>query len=379
MEVQFFKHNIDKEEKEAVAKTLGSVFLTTGPKTKEFETKLSNYVQAKYCVGVSSWTMGNLITLKALGIGSGDEVITSPMSFIATSNTIIQAGAKPIFVDVEKNTGNLDPTKIESKITPNTKAILPIHLYGQMCDMIRISEIARKYNLVIIEDAAHCIEGSRDGIRPGELSTAAIFSFYATKNITSGEGGAVVTNDKILYERLLKYRLHGINKSASERFSSTYEHWDMEFLGYKCNMNDIQASMLIPQINKINTHRSKRDHLCEIYEDAFRGNEDISFPEKNPNSIHARHIFTVWVNPTKRDRVIYELQKNNIGVAVNFRAIHLLSYYMTTFDYQSGDYPIAELIGNSTITIPLYTKLKSKEINYVIDKLITITGCMNDK
>ena len=231
----------------------------------DVEEKFAEYLSTNFCVGVSSWTSGNFITLKALGIGFGDEIITTPMSFIATSNTIIQSGAIPVFVDVEEETGNINVEKIESAITEKTKAIIPVHLYGQMCDMKAINEIARKYNLFVIEDAAHCIEGQRDGIGPGQLSDAAVFSFYATKNITSGEGGAIVTNNRDLYEKLIKYRLHGMSKSASERHTAAnYQHWDMELLGYKCNMYDLQASLLEPQLKNIEKYSNliKFNGIC---------------------------------------------------------------------------------------------------------------------
>jgi len=372
MKVEFYKHNIDIEEKELVNDTLESVFLTTGPKTREFEESFSNYFDVKHGVGVSSWTMGNLITLKALDIGKGDEVITSPMTFIATANTIIQAGATPVFVDVEENTGNIDASKIESAITERTKAIIPVHLYGQMCDMKMIKSIADKHNLFIIEDAAHCIEGERDGIKPGQLSTAAIFSFYATKNITCGEGGAIITNNTELYENLLKYRIHGMSKSAADRYTNTYQHWDMELLGYKCNMNDIQASMLLPQLKKMDSFRDKRESICNIYEEEFNRINDVKFPIKLKDSIHARHLFTIWVDPKSRDDCMHKLQKSNIGVAVNFRAIHLLDYFNKTFNFKPGMFPNAELIGNSTVTLPLYCKLKDSEISYIVDKTISI-------
>jgi UDP-4-amino-4-deoxy-L-arabinose-oxoglutarate aminotransferase len=374
MIIEFYKHNIGDEEKTSVEQTLNSVFLTTGPKTKEFEEKFSAKLNIDYCIGVSSWTMGNLITLKALGIGTGDEVITSPLTFIATANTIIQAGATPIFVDVEKETGNIDASKIESAITTKTKAIIPIHLYGQMCDMKKIYKIAKKYNLKIIEDAAHCIEGIRDGIKPGQLSTAAIFSFYATKNITCGEGGAIITNDKKLYERLIKFRSHGMSKSAADRYTKVYQHWDMELLGYKCNMNDIQAALLIPQISKMDDNRKKREDICAKYEDGFSKNRYISYPKKLDDTIHARHLFTIWVDQLKRDKIMHQLQKANIGVAVNFRSIHLLSYYKNKYGYMANSFPNAEFIGNSTISIPLYTKLKKNEIKYVIEKVNSIVS-----
>ena len=369
MKVEFYKHNIDSEEINSVNETLNSVFLTTGPKTKEFENNFSNYFGVDYCVGVSSWTMGNLITLKALEIGYGDEVITSPMTFIATANTIIQAGATPVFVDVEKDTGNIDADKIEAAITSRTKAIIPIHLYGQMCDMKEIKKIADKYNLFIIEDSAHCVEGSRDGIKPGQLSTAAIFSFYATKNITCGEGGAIITKDERLYNNLLKFRMHGMSKSAADRYTSVYKHWDMELLGYKCNMNDIQASMLLPQIQKMDSFRLAREKICRKYEESLDSIKGISFPKILDKSVHARHLFTIWVSPEKRDQFMYKIQRANIGVAVNFRSIHLLSYFKNTFKYKSNSFPAAELIGNSTITIPMYTKLKPDEQDYVIQVL----------
>jgi UDP-4-amino-4-deoxy-L-arabinose-oxoglutarate aminotransferase len=369
MKVEFFKHNLGKEEKESLNKVLNSRFITTGPTTKNFEEVFAKYLRMKYCVGVSSWTSGNLITLKALGIGQGDEVITTPMSFIATSNTIIHAGATPVFVDVEAITGNIDVKLIERAITPKTKAIIPVHLYGQMCDMISISVIAKKHNLIIIEDCAHCIEGMRDGIRPGQLSSAALFSFYATKNITSGEGGAIVTNNSDLYENLIKYRLHGMSAGAADRYSSRYQHWDMEILGYKCNMSDIQAALLIPQLRRIGDLQKKRQEIYEKYETEIASLENVAYPRILPDTKHAYHLFTIWVEPSKRDDIIFHLQKSNIGVTVNYKAIHLLSYYKNTFGLKRGMLPNAEKIGDSTITLPLYPGLFYSELDYVIDQL----------
>ncbi len=369
MKVEFFKHNIGEDEIKAANGVFRSTFLTTGPKTKEFEKKMAEYLGVNYCVGVSSCTAGLFISLKALGIGEGDEVITTPMTFIATSNVIIHAGAKPIFVDVEEYTGNIDAGKIEAAITSKTKAIIPVHLYGHMCDMKVIKAIAAKYNLYIIEDCAHCIEGERDGIKPGQVGNAAVFSFYATKNITSGEGGAIAVNDMELYEKLLKYRLHGMSKSAADRYASAYKHWDMELLGYKCNMNDIQAAMLLPQLERIETILEQKEKICRKYEQAFAEIKEIDFPKIRQNTKHARHIFTVWVDPQKRDNILSTLQEKQIGVAVNFRPVHLLSYYRDTFGYRRGDFPVAEKIGDSTITLPMYAKLTEAEMGYVIEKL----------
>lgn len=369
MKIEFYRHNLGEKEKKLVVESLESIFLTTGPKTNEFENKFSEYLGVKHCVGVSSCTSGLHIVLKALGIEPNDEVITSPMSFIATSNAIIYNGAKPVFVDVEKDTGNIDVNKIEEKINRKTKAIIPVHLYGQMCDMKKINQIAKKYNIFVIEDSAHCIEGERDYIKPGQLSDAAVFSFYATKNITSGEGGAIITNNSELDSLLRKYRLHGMSKDAANRYTGTYQHWDMELLGYKCNMYDIQASLLIPQLEKIEEYLKIKEEICKKYEEAFSKINGIDYPKILPNTKHARQIFTIWVSSEKRDIIIKKLQESQIGVAVNFRAIHLLKYYKETFNFKRGNYPEAERIGDSTITLPMYPKLKNEEINYVIDKV----------
>lgn len=369
MKVEFYKHNIGEDEIRSVVDTLESVFLTTGPRTREFENALAVYLGASCGVGVTSWTMGSLITLKALGIGPGDEVITTPLTFISTANSILYTGATLVFVDVEPETGNINAALIEQAVTSRTRAIMPVHLYGQMCDMRAIKQIADRHNLFIIEDCAHCIEGQRDGIRPGQLSTAAVFSFYATKNITCGEGGAIITNDTKLYDLLLKYRLNGMSKNAADRYTSKYQHWDMELLGYKCNMNDIQAALLIPQLARIEETLVVKEVICQKYQKALQGIGGINFPDVLPHSKHARHLFTIWVDPRRRDDILHRLQDAQIGVAVNFRAIHLLRYYVETFGFKPGIFPVAERIGGSTISIPMYPKLTNEEAAYVIEKL----------
>jgi UDP-4-amino-4-deoxy-L-arabinose-oxoglutarate aminotransferase len=251
MKVPFYQHSLGTKEIQSVTQVLHSLFLTTGPKTAAFEKAFAQYLGAKHAIGVSSWTMGGLITLLALDIGPGDEVITTPLTFIATANVIVNAGAKPVFVDVEPETGNINVRLIQKAITKKTKAILPVHLYGQMCDMRAIRKIADEHGLVVIEDAAHCVEGMRDGIKPGTLSDAAIFSFYATKNLACGEGGAVVTNHTPLAEKLRLLRLHGMSQSALDRYHSHYQHWDMKILGHKCNMSDLQAALLLPQLERL--------------------------------------------------------------------------------------------------------------------------------
>ena len=379
MKVEFYKHPLGEEEINSVTQVLHSMFLTSGPKTKEFEAAFADYMRAKHCIGVTSWTMGGFIALKALELQDGDEVITTPMTFMATANIILEAGLTPVFVDVEPDIGNISCDAIERAITPRTRAILPVHLYGQMCDMRRMSEIAKKHNLAIIEDCAHCVEGERDGVRPGELSDMAVFSFYATKNLACGEGGAITTNSAELTERLHKLRLHGMNKSAADRYTVRFKHYDMEVLGYKCNMFDIQAAILIPQIARLPERLARREEICRMYEAGFKNVAGIGFPPVLPKSTSGRHLFTIWVDPAIRDEALSVLQDRGIGVAVNFRSINRLTYYKTHFDVPDGTFPNAERIGDSTITLPLYTLLKQEEIDYVIATVKSVVQELTEK
>lgn len=369
MKVDFYKHCLGEAEIASVAEAINSVFLSAGPKTAAFEKQFAAMYGAKYCVGVTSWTMGNFILLKALGIGPGDEVITTPMSFVATANTVLYCGAKLVLVDVDADTGNIDLAKVKAAITPRTKAILPVHLYGQMVDMKALSALVAGTNIHILEDCAHAVESVRDGVKPSQLSKAAVFSFYATKNLACGEGGAIVTNDEVLYNQLLIYRLHGMNKSAADRYHSLYKHWDLELLGWKCNMNDIQAAMLLPQLARLPAQLARREEIAKRFDAGFDGVSGLSRPAVLPNSVHARHLYTIWVAPEKRDAMLAALQQRGLGVAVNFRAFHLLKYYQEELGYQRGMYPVAERIGDSTITLPYYPKLTDAEIDYVITQV----------
>jgi len=369
MRVEFHKHNISQQDIENATQVLNSIFLTTGEHVAEFEKKFSQYLGCRHTVGVTSCTAALHLSLLACGVGPGDEVITTPMTFISSANSILYTGATPVFVDVESETGNLNADLIEHAVTSKTKAILPVHLYGQMCDMRKIRKIADKHGLAVIEDAAHAIEAARDGVRPGELGNAACFSFYATKNITSGEGGAASTNDEDIAEKLQKLRLHGMSKGAAERYSRRYEHWDMEMLGWKYNMSNIQAALLLGQLENIDKTWERRESICRMYEDAFGGSPQIFYMKVLPGSKSARHLFTILVSSEKRDKILWGLQEKEIGVAINFRAIHLMKYYRETFGYKEGMFPVAEKIGDSTITLPLYPRLTNEEVHYVIQSV----------
>lgn len=367
MKVEFYKHSLGDAEKVRLMKCLDGIFLTTGSYVREFEEKFAEYFKASECVGVTSCTAALHLSLLACGVGPGDEVITTPLTFIATANAVHYTGARPVFVDVEAETGLMDPARVEAAITEKTRAIIPVHLYGQMCDMRALRNLADQHSLSLIEDAAHCVEGHRDGIRPSELSDAACFSFYATKNITSGEGGAVVTNDAKLADRLRALRSHGMTKEAAERYAGTYQHWDMSLLGYKYNMFNIQAALLIDQLGGMEDRLQRRENICREYEEAFSNNPNIDLLAILSDSRSARHLLTILVDPARRDEILTRLSEAGIGVAVNYRAIHLLSYFREVLGHKEGDFPNAEMIGSRTISLPLYPLLKKKEIRYVIE------------
>lgn len=366
MKIEFYRHNIGSMEKKDVCKVLDSIFLTTGDVVYELERRFSKYVGCEYTIGLMSCTAALHLSMLAYGIGPGDEVISTPMTFVATSTSIMHAGANPVFVDVEPQTGNINVDLIEEAITKKTKAILPVHLYGNMCDMRKIRKIADKHGLVVIEDAAHAIESQRDEYGVGALADATCFSFYATKSITCGEGGAVSVHDKKKAEALRKLSLHGISKGAAGRYTGRYKHWDMEMLGWKYNMSNIQAALLLNQLKNVEKYWKRRNEIAERYEEAFSRIKGVDFPRVPPGSKSGRHLFTIWVDPKKRDDMLHKLQDRKIGVAVNYRAIHLLSYFKKRFGFKTGDFPVAENIGNSTISIPLYPSLSKQDVDYIV-------------
>lgn len=366
--VLFFRHNIDEQDIARVCEVLRSNWLSTGPVTAEFEAALAAYVRAKYALGVMSCTAAIHLALEALGVGDGDEVITTPMTFVATSHAILHCGATPKFVDVE-DSGNMNVALVRKAISRRTKAILPVHLYGQMCDMKALRKVAKK--IPIIEDAAHALESERDGVRVGELGDAACFSFYPTKSITCGEGGAITTNNRRLFESLRILRLHGMDKSAADRYTKKYQHWDVLVDGWKYNMADPQAALLLGQLERAEENRRKRERIALRYREAFE-KAGIEMPALVPGAKHAWHLFTIHVEPRRRDEILHGLQDRGIGVAVNFRAIHLLSFYRKRFGFRPGDFSNAERIGARTISLPLYPKLTDEEIEYVIRNVIAL-------
>lgn len=363
MKMNFFKHNVDKKDIANAVKTLQSLFITTGPVTAEWENQLAHFLDVPYSLGLNSCTAGLHLLLLGLGVGQGDEVIVPSLTFVSSVNVIEFVGAKPIFADVERDTGLIDPQDVEKKITKKTKAIIGVHLYGQMVDVVALSKLVKKYKLKFIEDSAHGVDCTRDGYRPGQLSDGASFSFYATKNITSGEGGAIVTKHKTLAEKIKVLRTHGMSKDSISRYhTSSFKQYDVKVLGYKYNMTDIQASLLMGQLNRIDKNTAKREKICQQWEKTIDQLENIDYPKVKYGK-SSRHLFTIWVAPTKRDKAIEYLNKQGIPVSVHFKPVHTFTYYKKK--YKNIKLKITEKIGKSTISLPLYPQLTKKEIDYV--------------
>lgn len=371
--VPFFMHDLGQPELEAIKQVFAGPILTTGSTVSRFEQLFSQFLNCKHTLGVTSCTGALHMSLIALGVGPGDEVITTPMTFIATATAILEAGATPVFVDVEPETGNIDASKVEAAITSKTRAIIPVHLYGQMCDMIALRAIADRHGLFIVEDAAHCIEGERDGVKPGQLGDTACFSFYATKNLTCGEGGAVSTNSDELAEKLKLLRTHGMTKTAADRSVEGYSHWDMKVLGWKYNMDNIQAAILIPQLERIMDNWNKRNALAQRYEKQLQGVKGIVRPTTYSVVKHAWHLYPIWIENNQRDRVLEGLQKCGIGVMVNYRAIHLLSFFSEKYGFADGAFPVAERMGDETLSLPLYPNMPLEHVDIVVRTLKELT------
>jgi UDP-4-amino-4-deoxy-L-arabinose-oxoglutarate aminotransferase len=366
MSVDFYRHSLGDEEKDAIRSVLDSLFLTTGQKVYAFEKAFEEYLGVPAVVCTAHATASLHIAMLAAGIGPGDEVVTTPMTFLSSANAVLYAGGTPVFADVDPSTANIDPDAVEAAITPRTKAIVAVDLYGLLADMKALRKIADRYSLVLVEDAAHCVEGRRDGYGPGQLADFACFSFYATKNLTCGEGGAISARDASKKNLLRQLGSHGMSRNAADRYAGKYQHWDMERLGYKYNLSDVAAALLLPQLPKLAARLARREEICRRYEAAFREAPGITFPIVPAGATSARHLFTIWVEPADRDSILAGIQSRGVGVAVNYRAVHLTSYYAERFGFTRGMFPAAERIGDSTITIPLWPAMTDAQVDEVI-------------
>lgn len=362
---------ISDDEIDELIDTLKSGWLSTGPKTSLFEQRFREYIGTPYGSALNSCTAGLHLSLIVAGVKEGDEVITTPMTFAATSNVIVHLGARPVFVDIRLNDYNLDPAGIEARITPKTKAILPVHLYGHPCQMDLILKEACDHNLVVISDCAHALETEWRGIKVGALGDLAVFSFYATKNITTGEGGMVTTSNPSFDERLRILRLHGLSADAWKRYSKDgTTGYDVEVPGYKYNMGDIQAGLGLRQLQKVEEYLKTREVYWQMYNQAFSEVEGIITPLEPENGRHARHLYSILIKTellkVDRDGIRRALQAENIGTGIHFPAVHLFSYYQRTFGFKRGDFPNAEYVADRTISLPLSPGLTKVDIEDVI-------------
>jgi len=361
----------DKEINEIID-TIQSGWWGTGPKTEAFEKQFREYIGSKYTLGVNSATAGLHLALLGLGIGPGDEVITTPLTFCSTVNVILHSGAKPVFADVNINDWNIDPKEIEKKITKNTKAILPVHLHGRPCKMDEIMKLAKKHKLFVIEDAAHAVEAVYKGKKIGNIGDISVFSFYVTKNLATGEGGMVTLNNKKVADKIRALSLHGLSRDAYKRYSVKYfKTYECLYPGFKYNLTDLASSLGMHQLSRINENAKLRKQYWDIYNRAFANVSEITRPaHEEKNTYHARHLYAILLDLKKlkinRNQFIDLLLKSNIGSGVHFVPVHMQYYYRKTFGFKKGDFPNSEFIGERILSLPLGANLSVNDVKEVI-------------
>lgn len=374
--LHFSPPSIGEEEIEEVVDTLRSDWITTGPKVKRFEDEFAEYVDAPAALAVSSATDAMLVGLAALGIGHGDEVVTTPMTFCSTVHVIEQLGARPVLADVEPDTLALDPGHAAAAITDATRAIIPVHLYGQPCRMDDFISMTSRSNIYLLEDAAHALPARYKGRMIGSIGDLTAFSFYATKNMTTGEGG-MLTGDKPIMELARTWSLHGMSRDAYKR-NSAEGSWRYEVLlpGFKCNMTDIQAAMGIHQLRKLEGFQERRRRIVDIYNTAFADIDGIQIPVERSDSESAWHIYAIRLNldmlTIGRDSFIEEMKQRNIGTSVHFIPVHIHPYYRDKYGYKPDDFPIAYENYLRLVTLPLNPIMTANDADDVVEAVLDI-------
>jgi dTDP-4-amino-4,6-dideoxygalactose transaminase len=360
------------EEIQEVVHCLRSGWLTTGHKVKQFEREFGEFIGAKHALAVNSCTAALHLALEAVGVGPGDEVITTPMTFTATAAVIEHLGARPVFADVTAQTLNIDPEQIRRRLSPRTKAILPVHFAGQACDMDAIVDIARGAGVPVIEDAAHAIPTRYNGRMVGTLSDITCFSFYATKNVTTGEGGMVVTDRDDIMERMRLMHLHGMSKDAWKRYTQNGS-WSYEILapGFKYNLTDIAAAIGIHQLRKCQAFHRRRLTIADQYDAAFADLPGISIPRVEDRESHGWHLYVIQIDPERltigRDAFIDQLIARNIGVSVHFIPLHVHPYYRERYALRPQDFPNAWGAYERIVSLPIYAKMSDDDVRHVVD------------
>jgi dTDP-4-amino-4,6-dideoxygalactose transaminase len=367
---------IGEEEINEVIDTLRSDWITMGPKVKRFKDEFCHFTGAPAAIAVSSATDAMLVGLAALNIGQGDEVISTPMTFCSTVHVIEHLGARPKLVDVEPDTLNLNHELIAGAVTPRTRAIMPVHLYGHPCEMDSIMEVARHHNLVVVEDAAHALPARYKGRMIGAIGTLTAFSFYATKNLTTAEGG-MLTGDSSLIERASLWSLHGMSRDAYRRYSAEGSwYYEVVLPGFKCNMTDIQAALGLQQLKKLPAFQRRRREVVQAYNAAFQDIPELELPVERPEVASAWHLYVVRLNLDRlsidRARFIEELKVRNIGTSVHFIPIHLHPYYRDKYGFKPEDFPVAYENYKKIISLPLHPRLNDNDVAAVIDAVLDV-------
>ena len=374
MNIPFHKPHITNKELDAVSKTIQSGWLTMGPKTIEFENAFRAYIESKFAISVNSATAALHLALNAVGVGIGDEVIIPTNTFIATAEAVVYSGARPVLCDIEKKYHNIDVNLIEKLITPKTKAIIPVHFGGNPCDMDEIKKIADHFNLKIIEDAAHALPSFYRNNKIGSFSDVVCFSFYATKPLSTGEGGMVTTNNKKIAEKVKLQRLHGINGDAWKRYERDSDwYYEVIDLGYKYNTTDIQSAMGIVQLEKLEWMRDERKKIADKYIDAFAGK--LNFIIENNKNESSWHLFVIKIG--NRDELHQKLKEKGISTSVHFIPIHKHPYYKNRFSFNNENFPVANLVFEQSLSLPIYPGLDESEVEYIIEYVLEYAKDIN--
>lgn len=371
--------DIDQREIDAVSEVVASGWLTTGPKTVEFERRFAALLGVKHAVSVNSATAAMHLALEAIGLKRGDEVITTTFTFAATAEVVRYFDAKPVFVDIERATMNMDVTQIEAAITENTRAIIPVHVAGQACDLDAIHAIAAKHGLHVIEDAAHSLPTYYKGNLIGGLSDLTSFSFYATKTLATGEGGMITTNNDQWADRCRVMRLHGMSKDAWKRYTGEGSwRYDIVAPGFKYNLTDMASALGLVQLDKLEAMNARRVEIAALYDSAFGGHAALETPAKSPDSTHPYHLYILRLNlnalNVNRAGFIEALRQANIGASVHWIPLHMMSYYVDTYGYKPEDFPVAAEEGMRCVSLPIYSKMSSADVEDVIGTVLDIAN-----
>ena len=369
--IPLIKPFIGKEEEREVIDTLRSGLIATGHKTEQLEREFAAYLGRKHAVGTNSCTAALHLGLLALGIGAGDEVVTTPMTFVATVNSIVYVGAKPVFVDVEPDTMNIDPARLEEAITERTKAIMVVHLYGHPCEMDKILDIAKRYGLKVMSDCAHAIEAEYKGKKAGSIGLIDCFSFYATKNMTTGNGGMLVTDDDNVAQLVQSLRDHGMSSGAWARYhTGEFQEYPMIHLGYKYIMWDIPAALGLYQLRRLEQRHKKRLEVAVKYDvmlQPLATHVEVLQPRRQTR--HAYHLYVVKLKGLDRNWVASQMEARGIGVGVHYRPVHLEPFYRARYGHSPGEFPVAEDAGARVLSLPFWPEMREEEILRVVETL----------